>query len=132
MNTEAKVIRSRSQKQIGDILEEKWRITGVKVIAAPTKGKPPFEPPRLGIFDYTVEPLPHYATVNKLRSRVADRTVGRLKSIADGIMSGRFNDANAADVLFAVDRVLTDDAKANRVLNRLEKAGPLVTFRTVR
>ncbi len=53
-----KTVRSRSNKNIGDIIEEKWEITGKTVIAEPFAGDPRHGvPPRLGIYDYEVKPI---------------------------------------------------------------------------
>jgi len=46
-------IRSRSDKAIGDRLEGKWRIVGKRIIAEQTP-RTPYDPPRLGIYDYEV------------------------------------------------------------------------------
>jgi hypothetical protein len=56
-------IRSRSNKSIGDTIEEKWTITAKRVIAEPTP-RTRFEAPRLGIYDYDVVPLGKSAPVN--------------------------------------------------------------------
>lgn len=50
-----KPIRSRSDKAIGDTLEDKWMIVSKRVIAEPTP-RTPYEAPRLGIYDYEVVP----------------------------------------------------------------------------
>ena len=131
MNAEGKVIRSRATKQIGDTIEDKWRITEIKVIAAPTKGRPPFEAPRLGIYDYTVEPLPKQRLVMKAKSVADELTLKRLQTIANGIMSGKFDKVDPAEVLMATDQIFNEDEKMRRAIRRAEN-GPLVTFRTVR
>jgi hypothetical protein len=51
-----KPVRSRSDKAIGDTLEEKWTIVAKRVIAEPTP-RTPYDAPRLGIYDYEVVPL---------------------------------------------------------------------------
>ena len=51
-----KPIRSRSDKAIGDTLEDKWTIVSKRVIAEPTP-RTPYDAPRLGIYDYEVVPL---------------------------------------------------------------------------
>jgi hypothetical protein len=54
-----KTIRSRSNKNIGDTVEERWEITGKTVIAEPQAGDPRRGvPPRLGIYEYDVKPIP--------------------------------------------------------------------------
>jgi hypothetical protein len=50
-----KTIRSRSDKSVNDILEDKWKIVAKRIIAAPTP-RTRFEAPRLGIYEYDVEP----------------------------------------------------------------------------
>lgn len=53
-----KSIRSRSNKNIGDVLEDKWEIIERTVIAEPTPGdRYTGTPPRLGIYEYEVKPL---------------------------------------------------------------------------
>ena len=53
-----KTIRSRSNKNIGDVIEEEWKITGKAVIAEPYPGdRYRGVPPRLGIYDYEVRPI---------------------------------------------------------------------------
>jgi len=53
-------IHSRSNKNIGDIIEEKWEITGKTVIAEPQPGDPRRGvPPRFGIYEYAVKPTVH-------------------------------------------------------------------------
>ncbi len=53
-----KTIRSRSNKHIGDVLEDKWEIVERTVIAEPTPGdRYAGTPPRLGIYEYEVKPL---------------------------------------------------------------------------
>jgi hypothetical protein len=51
-----KPIRSRSDKAIGDTLEDKWTIVSKRTIAEPTP-RTPYQAPRLGIYDYEVVPL---------------------------------------------------------------------------
>lgn len=57
-----KTLRSRSDKAIGDTLEGCWTIVAKRVIAAPTP-RTPFEPPRMGIYDYDVVPMGKAASV---------------------------------------------------------------------
>jgi hypothetical protein len=53
-----KTIRSRSNKNIGDVIEEKWEITGKTVIAEPYVGdRYRGDPPRLGIYEYEVKAI---------------------------------------------------------------------------
>jgi hypothetical protein len=55
-------IRSRSNKSIGDTVEEKWTIVAKRVIAEPTP-RTFTEAPRQGIYDYEVVPLGKEAPV---------------------------------------------------------------------
>jgi len=55
-------IRSRSNKSIGDTIEEKWTIVAKRVIAEPTP-RTRTEAPRQGIYDYEVVPLGKAAPV---------------------------------------------------------------------
>jgi hypothetical protein len=51
-------IHSRSNKNVGDTIEEKWEITAKRVIAEPQPGDRSRDiPPRLGIYDYEVKPI---------------------------------------------------------------------------
>ena len=53
-----KTVRSRSNKNIGEIVEEKWEIIGKTVIAEPFAGdRYRGIAPRLGIYDYEVKPI---------------------------------------------------------------------------
>ena len=53
-----KTIHSRSNKNIGDIIEENWEITAKAVIAEPQTGDPRRGiPPRLGIYEYEVKSI---------------------------------------------------------------------------
>ena len=57
-----KSIRSRANKNIGDIIEERWEITGKTVIAEPQAGDPRHGiAPRFGIYDYEVKALAQQA-----------------------------------------------------------------------
>jgi hypothetical protein len=54
-----KTIHSRSNKNIGDVIEENWEITAKTVIAEPQAGDPRRGvPPRFGIYEYEVKPIP--------------------------------------------------------------------------
>lgn len=50
------IIRSRSNKSVGDTLEVKWTIVAKRVVAEPTL-RTQTEAPRQGIYDYEVVPL---------------------------------------------------------------------------
>jgi len=53
-----KTIHSRSNKDIGDVIEGEWEITGKKVIAEPSSGDRHSQvAPRFGIYEYEVKPI---------------------------------------------------------------------------
>jgi hypothetical protein len=53
-----KTIHSRSNKNIGDVIEERWEITAKTVIAEPQVGDPRRGvPPRFGIYEYAVKEI---------------------------------------------------------------------------
>ena len=53
-----KNIHSRSNKNIGDLIEERWEITAKTVIAEPQLGDPRRGvPPRFGIYEYEVKAI---------------------------------------------------------------------------
>jgi hypothetical protein len=53
-----KTIHSRSNKDIGDVIEAEWEITAKRVIAEPRPGNGNREPPRFGIYEYEVKAIP--------------------------------------------------------------------------
>jgi hypothetical protein len=55
--TSIKTIHSRSNKDIGEIIETEWEITAKKVIAEPRAGDGNRQPPRFGIYEYEVKPI---------------------------------------------------------------------------
>jgi hypothetical protein len=57
------ILRSRSNKSLGDTLEEKWTIVAKHVIAEPTP-RTDREAPRMGIYDYEVVPIGKAAPVS--------------------------------------------------------------------
>jgi hypothetical protein len=59
--TSNKTIHSRSNKDIGDIVEGEWEITAKRVIAEPRAGDGNREPPRFGIYEYEVKAIPQPA-----------------------------------------------------------------------
>lgn len=64
----SKTIHSRSNKNVGDTIEEKWEITVKRVIAEPLPGDRSRNiPPRLGIYDYEVKPIACQAAKTSLR-----------------------------------------------------------------
>jgi hypothetical protein len=64
-----KTIHSRSNKNIGDIIEGEWEIVAKKVIAEPRPGDGPREPPRFGIYEYEVKPIPRPAEAKQARAK---------------------------------------------------------------
>lgn len=53
-----KTIHSRSNKDIGDVIEGEWEITAKKVIAEPSSGdRHSQSAPRFGIYEYEVKPI---------------------------------------------------------------------------
>jgi hypothetical protein len=55
--TSSKTIHSRSNKEIGEIIEGGWEITAKKVIAEPIRGDGNGQPPRFGIYEYEVKAI---------------------------------------------------------------------------
>jgi hypothetical protein len=55
--TSIKTIHSRSNKDIGDVIEGEWEITAKKVIAEPCPGDRNRQAPRFGIYEYQVKPI---------------------------------------------------------------------------
>ena len=55
--TSSKTIHSRSNKEIGDIVEGEWEITAKKVIAEPVPGDGNRQAPRFGIYEYEVKAI---------------------------------------------------------------------------
>jgi hypothetical protein len=65
-----KTVRSRSNKEIGEIIEEKWEITAKTVIAEPFAGdRYRGIAPRLGIYDYEVKPIVQQVPVEPVAAR---------------------------------------------------------------
>ncbi len=56
--TAIKTIHSRSNKDIGEVIEREWEITAKKVIAEPCAGDGNRQAPRFGIYEYGVKPIP--------------------------------------------------------------------------
>jgi hypothetical protein len=52
----SKTIHSRSNKEIGDVIETEWEITAKKVIAEP-RSADGNGPPRFGIYEYEVKAI---------------------------------------------------------------------------
>ena len=68
--TSIKTIHSRSNKDIGEVIEGEWEITAKKVIAEPRPGASNREPPRFGIYEYEVKPI--------VRSGADQKAAGKL------------------------------------------------------
>jgi hypothetical protein len=82
--TSIKTIHSRSNKEIGDVIETEWEITGKKVIAEPrpADGR---QPPRFGIYEYEVKAI-HSAPVKAGRAKPASQpSVGGTRREASSV-----------------------------------------------
>lgn len=66
-----KTIHSRSNKEIGDLIEGEWQITAKKVIAEPRPGDGR-ESPRFGIYEYEVKPTVRVAPDKPSRAKQRD------------------------------------------------------------
>ena len=81
-------IRSRSNKNIGDVLEDKWEITERTVIAEPTPGdRYAGTPPRLGIYEYEVKPLLQHLPIKTApgRAKAKEPSVGGTRREASSV-----------------------------------------------
>lgn len=67
--TSTKTIHSRSNKEIGDVIEGEWRITAKKVIAEPIPGDGNRQAPRFGIYEYQVKALAPQAVEKPIRAK---------------------------------------------------------------
>jgi hypothetical protein len=67
--TSSKTIHSRSNKDIGDVIEGEWEITAKKVIAEPRSGDGNRQPPRFGIYEYEVKPINGLAPAKPSRAK---------------------------------------------------------------
>lgn len=62
----SKTIHSRSNKDIGDVIEGEWEITAKKVIAEPSSGDRHSQAaPRFGIYEYEVKPIASQSAASK-------------------------------------------------------------------
>jgi hypothetical protein len=61
-----KTIHSRSNKEIGDVIETEWEITAKKVIAEPRPADGN-GPPRFGIYEYQVKAIQQAAPIKLAR-----------------------------------------------------------------
>jgi hypothetical protein len=64
-----KTIHSRSNKDIGDVIEGEWEVTAKRVIAEPRPGDGNREPPRFGIYEYEVKPILAAAAAKPVRAK---------------------------------------------------------------
>jgi hypothetical protein len=68
--TSIKTIHSRSNKDIGDVIEGEWEITAKKVIAEPCSGDRNSQAaPRFGIYEYQVKPIANQAAAKPRRAK---------------------------------------------------------------
>lgn len=67
--TSIKTIHSRSNKEIGDVIEGEWQITAKKVIAEPIPGDGNRQAPRFGIYEYEVKASLAQVTVKPSRAK---------------------------------------------------------------
>jgi len=63
-----KTIHSRSNKEIGDVIETEWEITAKKVIAEPRPADGN-GPPRFGIYEYQVKAIQQAAPIKLARGK---------------------------------------------------------------
>jgi hypothetical protein len=68
--TATKTIHSRSNKEIGDIVEGEWEITARKVIAEPIPGDGNRQAPRFGIYEYQVKAIAPQAAEKPVRAKL--------------------------------------------------------------
>ena len=64
-----KTVHSRSNKDIGDVIEGEWEITAKKVIAEPSPGDRNRQAPRFGIYEYEVKPIFRLAAEKPARAK---------------------------------------------------------------
>jgi hypothetical protein len=67
--TSNKTIHSRSNKDIGDVIESEWEIIAKKVIAEPIPGDGNRQAPRFGIYEYQVKAIVSQAAEKPARSK---------------------------------------------------------------
>ena len=67
--TSTKTIHSRSNKEIGDIIEGEWEITAKKTIAEPIPGDGNRQAPRFGIYEYQVKAIVSQTVVKLSRAK---------------------------------------------------------------
>jgi hypothetical protein len=83
--TSIKTIHSRSNKDIGDVIEGEWEITAKRVIAEPIPGGSS-QPPRFGIYEYHVKPIiPRLADKPVRAKRPSEPNVGGTRREASSV-----------------------------------------------
>lgn len=88
--TSTKTIHSRSNKEVGDVIESEWEITAKKVIAAPIPGDGNRQAPRFGIYEYEVKAIVHNGT-----AKSAPDKPGRAKRLSEPSVGGTRREASA-------------------------------------
>lgn len=90
----SKTIHSRSNKEIGDIIEENWKITAKKVISEPQPGDRYLGiAPRLGIYEYEVTPA-----ITQLAAKAAKSTRGAKSKPAEPSVGGTRREASTGPI----------------------------------
>lgn len=84
-----KTIHSRSNKDIGDVIEGQWEITAKKIIAEPSPGDGN-RPPRFGIYEYEVKATSVPAATAKS---------GRAKATKEPSVGGTRREASAGPMI---------------------------------
>lgn len=83
--TSNKTVHSRSNKDVGDVIEGEWEIIAKKVIAEPIPGNGR-EAPRFGIYEYEVKPIVSQAPVKLSRAKQpAQPSVGGTRREASSV-----------------------------------------------
>jgi hypothetical protein len=84
--TSIKTIHSRSNKEIGDVIEGEWQITAKKVIAEPLPGDGNRQAPRFGIYEYEVKAILAQAAVKPSRAKAqAESNAGGTRREASSV-----------------------------------------------
>jgi hypothetical protein len=83
--TSIKTIHSRSNKNIGDVIEGEWEITAKKVIAEPIPGDGN-QAPRFGIYEYEVKgTAPQTVTKPSRAKQQSEPSVGGTRREASSV-----------------------------------------------
>jgi len=83
--TSIKTVHSRSNKDLGDIIEGEWEITAKRVIAEPQSGDGNRQAPRFGIYEYQVKPILPLAAVKPARAKQNQPSVGGTRREASSV-----------------------------------------------